>query len=67
MGSSKKQRENNRGLPPWVQGQVSVTEKIEIYFYKFITVVPVLVTFGVYFFLMGYYGWVSSQFWLIGI
>lgn len=59
MGNTKKQRESNQGLPPWVQGQVSVTEKLEIYIYKFITIVPVLVTFGVYFFLLGFYGVVS--------
>ena len=56
-GISKNKAE---GLPPWMTADpISMGEKFEIWSYKVITYMPVLVTFGVFGFLFTYYSYVS--------
>ena len=49
------------GLPPWIQGEnISMQERMEIFTYKLVAFVPVLVTFSVFGFLSTYYISVSA-------
>lgn len=53
----------NTTLPPWMQGdKISVWEKTEITLYKFVTFIPVAITFGVFGFLFTFYTAVSMVF-----
>lgn len=48
-------------MPPWVQAEkVSLTERLEIAVYKFISVFPVFVTFGLLTYLISFYATVIS-------
>lgn len=52
---------DSRQLPPWMQAdKISPWEKLEINFYKFVTYVPVAITFGVFTFLFIFYTAVSD-------
>jgi len=52
----KSTRREPLGLPPWMQTeQISLGERIEITAYKMITYIPVVVTFGVFSFLLVFY------------
>lgn len=48
-------------MPPWVQAEkVSLAERLEIAVYKFISVFPVFVTFGLLTYLISFYATVIS-------
>jgi hypothetical protein len=64
MKSSDKHDQNtndyNDGLPPWIMAdRISTSEWLEINFWKFITIIPVIITFSIYAFLFLYYSYVS--------
>ena len=43
-------------LPPWMQAEkVSLAEKLEIMMFKFVSLFPLVVTFGLYAFLGTYF------------
>ena len=53
--------QDRTGIPPWMQAEkISFGERIEILAYKFITYIPVMVTFGLFTFLFAYYSYVST-------
>lgn len=41
--------------------RITFAEKIEVYFYKFVTFIPVIITFFVFAFLFSYYSYVSNS------
>ena len=48
------------GIPSWMQAdKESTNQRIEIILYKFVTNIPVMITFGVYIFLNIFYIFVS--------
>ena len=63
FGDQPYRASENTTLPPWMQGdKISVWEKTEITFYKFVTYIPVAITFGVFGFLFTFYTAVSTVF-----
>ena len=63
FGEQPYRASENTTLPPWMQGdKISVWEKTEITFYKFVTYIPVAITFGVFGFLFTFYTAVSTVF-----
>ena len=55
------QKQQSKGSqPPWMQAEkISTWEKIEICIYKFISIFPVFVTFGLYSYLFTFFVGVS--------
>lgn len=53
-------------MPPWIQAEnISLYEQSELNVLKCFTYVPVVITFGVFLFLLVYYVAVSDQFFII--
>ena len=48
------------GIPPWLQAErISCWERIQLKFFRFITIIPVVITFGIFIFLAGFFSLVS--------
>ena len=53
-------------IPPWLQAErISFWEKIQLRFFRFITIIPVFITFGIFIFLAAFFSLVSFHFFLI--
>lgn len=51
------------GIPPWLQAErISFWERIQLRFFRFITIIPVFITFGIFIFLAAFFSLVSFHF-----
>ena len=58
MNIQKAQQKSSQ--PPWMQAEkISTWEKLEIFLYKFVSIFPVFVTFGLYLYFFVFYIGVS--------
>ena len=51
------------GIPPWLQAErISFWERIQLRLFRLITIIPVIITFGIFIFLATFFSLVSFHF-----